>query len=117
MAKELIPPRQRLAKNLRSLAQREGYSGHEIARRTGNKIDPKTVNNMLRAAYDPRLTQVEKVANVFGMTAWQLLAYDLAERPPDSKKVVRLLENYSSAPDDGREAIVQVAEIPASKAM
>ena len=89
-------------------------SGHEIGKKA--KVDPKTVNNLLRAAFDPRLSVVEKVASAFNMTAWQLLAYDLEERPPDSKQVVVLLERFSSAPDDGRQAIMQVAEIAASKA-
>ena len=114
MSKQPVPPRQRLAKNLKVLAARRELSGHEIGKKA--KVDPKTVNNMLRAAFDPRLSVVEKVAGVFGMTAWQLLAYDLEEHPPDSKQVVQLIERFSSAPDDGRKAILQVAEIAGSKA-
>lgn len=111
MAKQRVPLRQRLAKNLRALAAPDQLSGHQIAGKA--KLDPKTVNNMLRASHDPRLTHVEKVAAVFGMEAWQLLAFDLADRPADSSKVVALLEHYTSAKDEGRAAIMQVAEIAA----
>lgn len=113
MSRERVPPRQRLARNLRVLAKRAELSGNEIGKKAG--VDPKTVNEMLKASFDPRLSKVEKIANVFGLSAWQLLAYDLEERPPDSANVVRLLEHYSSAPDDGRKAIMQVAEIAAAK--
>jgi transcriptional regulator with XRE-family HTH domain len=110
-----VPLRQRLAKNLRALAKRDGLSGHQVAAKA--KMNPKTVNNMMRAGHDPRLTHVEQVASAFGLAAWQILAMDLEQRPPDSAQVIRLLERYSSAPDDGRKAIMQVAEIAASKAL
>jgi transcriptional regulator with XRE-family HTH domain len=114
MSRERIPPRQRLAKNLRVLAAKNEMSGTEIGKKAG--VDQKTVTEMMKASFDPRLSKVEKVANVFGMTAWQLLAYDLEESPPDSAQVTRLLEHYSNAEEDGRKAIMQVAEIAADNA-
>jgi transcriptional regulator with XRE-family HTH domain len=114
MPRERIPPRQRLAKNLRVLAAKTGMSGTEIGRKAS--VDQKTVTEMMKASFDPRLSKVEKVANVFGLAAWQLLAYDLEERPPDSAQVVRLLEHYTNAEDAGRKAIMQVAEVAAEKA-
>lgn len=109
MAKERIPPRQRLAKNLRVLSKVHELSGHQIGRKAG--IDPKTVSNMMRAEFDPRMSMVDKVASVFGLAGWQLLAYDMEKHPPDSAQVARLLEHYSAAEDLGRKAIMQVAEI------
>ena len=115
MAKQPLPIRQRLAKNLRALATANELSGHEIAKKA--KLDPKTVNNMLKAGHDPRLTYVEKVAGVFGLAAWQLLAMDLESKPPDSTQIQRLLEHYSKAQDTGRKAIMQVAEIASHEAV
>lgn len=109
-----IPPRQRLAKNIRALMHMQGLGTGLIADRA--KVDPKTVNNMVNARFDPRLSQVEKIANVFGLTAWQLLAADLEGKAPDSAAALRLLEHYSNAQDDGRKAIMQVAEIASAKA-
>lgn len=109
-----IPPRQRLARNLRALMKVQGLGTGFVAERA--KIDPKSLNNMINARFDPRLSQVEKVASVFGFTAWQILAYDFEGKPPDSVQTVRLLEHYTKAQDDGRKAIMQVAEVAASKA-
>ena len=114
MPRERVPPRQRLARNLKVLAAKAGLSGAEIGKKA--KVDQKTISNMMRAAFDPRLSVVEKVANVFGMTTWQILAYDVEAHPPDSSQVLRLLERYTNAEDDGRKAIMQVAEIASAKA-
>src|SRR4051812_47814800 len=89
MPRERMPPRQRLAKNLKVLATKNELSGHQIAKKAG--VDPKTVSNMMRASFDPRLSLVEKVAGAFGLAAWQILAYDMEARPPDSAQVARLL--------------------------
>lgn len=78
-------------------------------------VDRKTINNLLNARFDPRLSLVEKVANVFGMTTWQLLAIDMEVRPPEKAQVVDLLEHFAKAEDGGRAAIMQVAEIVSSK--
>lgn len=80
------------------------------------KVDRKTLNNLLNARFDPRLTLIEKVANVFGLTTWQILATDMERRPPDSKLALTLLERYSSADETGRNTIMQVAEIASKKA-
>jgi transcriptional regulator with XRE-family HTH domain len=114
MGKPPIPPRKRLAENLKALMEVQGLSSPQVAEAA--KIGRKTMNNFLNGRFDPRLGVVEKVANVFGLTTWQLLAADLAAKPPDSKQVLRLLEHYSSAPEDGRQTIMQVAEIAARKA-
>ena len=45
-------------------------SGPAAALKAG--VDRKTVNNWINQRYDPQLTEVEAVANVFGLTAWQM---------------------------------------------
>lgn len=75
MAKNREPPSQTLAKNLRKLMRDKGLSAPEVASRA--KVDRKTVNNQLNARFDPRLTQVQAVAEVFGLTCWQLLSPDM----------------------------------------
>lgn len=114
MSKERVPPRVRLASNLKVLIEMQGLTSTQIA--NAAKVDRKTVNNLLNERFDPRLTLVEKVANVFGLTTWQMLATDLELKPPDSKLVLQLLEHYSNSEDEGRKAIMQVAEIAAHKA-
>lgn len=113
MGKSPTSPRVRLAKNLKALIQMQDLTVYQIAEVA--KVDPKTVYNLLKCAFDPRLSIVEKLANVFGLTAWQILAADMESQPGNSKQVLRLLEHYSTASEDGRKAISQVAEIAAQK--
>jgi DNA-binding XRE family transcriptional regulator len=111
MRKKRVDPRERLSKNLAALMDMQKLSAPIIANRA--KVDRKTINNIVRGRFDPRLTVVEKIANVFGMTTWQILATDLEVRKVDSEQVVRLLEDYSNAKDAGRAAIMNVAQIAA----
>ena len=113
MAKQRVPPRTRLARNLRAMLNLQGLSPITVADHA--KIDRKSMNNLLNARFDPRLSLVEKVANVFGMTTWQLLATDMEVRPPATTQVVELLEHYTKADDDGRKAVMQIAQMAASK--
>ena len=72
MAKALakpIPPRTRLAANLKVALERSQMSAPELAELA--KVDRKTVNNLLNARFDPRLSLVEKIANALGLTTWQ----------------------------------------------
>ena len=91
----------------------QGLSAPQVAEMA--KVDRKTVNNLVNSRFDPRMTLVEKVANVFGLTTWQLLAHDFEANRPDSKQVLALLEHYATAKEDGRRAILQVAEIASTK--
>jgi transcriptional regulator with XRE-family HTH domain len=113
MGKVPTTPRQRLAKNLKALIDMQDLTVYRVAEDA--KVDPKTVYNMLKGSFDPRLSIVEKLANVFGLTTWQILAVDMEAKPPDSKSALVLLEHYSTAKEDGRKAIMQVAEIASQK--
>jgi transcriptional regulator with XRE-family HTH domain len=113
MGKVPTTPRQRLAKNLKALIDLQDLTVYRVAEDA--KVDPKTVYNMLKGSFDPRLSIVEKLANVFGLTTWQILAVDMEAKPPDSKQALELLERYSTAKEDGRRAIMQVAEIASQK--
>jgi transcriptional regulator with XRE-family HTH domain len=113
MGKAPTSPRARLAKNLKALIDMQGLTVYQVAEIA--KVDPKTVYNTLKASFDPRLSIVEKLSNVFGLTTWQMLAADLEAKPPESRQVLTLLEHYSTAKEDGRKAIMQVAEIAAHK--
>ena len=112
--KSLTPPTRRYARNLKALIALHETSVAEVAERAG--VRPKQVYNLLNASHDPRLKGLEKVANVFGLSAWQMLATDLDGRPADVKRVLTLLERFSAADEAGRLAIMQVAEL-ASKGL
>jgi hypothetical protein len=115
MAKPTMPPRELLAKNLNRLIDMQALTVYQVA--ASAKVTPKTLYSMLNAGHDARLKNYEKVAGVFGLTAWQLMAVDLElVKPAAQLDVLTLLEAYSSADEAGRKAIMQVAEIAAQKA-
>ncbi len=80
------------------------------------RVIPKQVYNVLNVSHDPRIKGLEKVANVFGLTTWQMLATDLTTKPAENKQILMLLELFSDASEAGRAAIMQVAEMAAGRA-
>jgi hypothetical protein len=103
----------RYAENLKRLIDLEKIPVAKVAEVA--KVTPKQVYNFMAAGHDVRLKGIEKVANVFGLSAWQLLAVDLEANPAKNKQVLTLLELFSKADEAGQQAIMQVAEIAAQK--
>ena len=102
-------PKLALAANLKALLDAHKMSGPALAQRAG--IDRKSVNNMLNARYNPNYDNVEAVAEVFGLTGWQLILPDLHTNLPMANEVRKLLENFHRASDEGRRTILNVAEM------
>jgi transcriptional regulator with XRE-family HTH domain len=113
MEKSLTSPTQRYAKNLKRLIEMHEMTVAQVADKA--KLVPKQVYNLLNASHDPRLKGLEKVANVFGLSAWQMLAVDLDEKPGDVKQTLKLLELFSASDSSGRHTILQVADIASTK--
>lgn len=109
-----IRPIARYAKNLKTLIDMGDKTVADVARAIGKP--PKQVYNFLNGAHDPRLKGLEKVANVFGLSAWQMLAVDLTDKPAENRQILALLESFLAADEAGQAAILQVAEIAAQKA-
>lgn len=113
MAVTSISPAARFAKNLRTLIDLRGMTVAQVAEAA--RIIPKQVYNFLNVSHDPRIKGLEKVANVFALTTWQMLATDLTTVPAENKQVLTLLEHFTAADEAGRATIMQVAQIAASK--
>lgn len=113
MQKPLTSPLHRYAKNLKTLIALNEMTVIQVAEKA--HVIPKQVYNLLNASHDARLKGLEKVANVFGLSAWQMLATDLEGKPAEAKQVLRLLERFAATDESGRHTILQVAEIAASK--
>lgn len=105
-------PREVLAKNLKALMKKKDYTGPELAGKA--KVDRKTVNNQLNARFDPRPEQVDAVAKVFGLNYWDLLNPHLDVDAATNETLMRLVELYGRATDDGKESILSVAQLAAS---
>jgi transcriptional regulator with XRE-family HTH domain len=112
MQKPATSPLDRFSKNLKTLIALHEMTVAQVAEKA--RVIPKQVYNLLNGSHDPRLKGLEKVANVFGLSAWQMLAIDLEGKPAEIKQVLRLLELFTATDESGRKTIMQVAEIAAS---
>ena len=113
MQAQTTSPLHRYAKNLKALIALHEMTVIQVAEKA--KLTPKQIYNLLNANHDPRLKGLEKVANVFGLSAWQMLATDLEGKPAEAKQVLTLLERFSEADEGGRQTILQVADIASTK--
>ena len=107
-------PRHVLAENLKALLKPSKMSGPELADKA--KVDRKSVNNMLNARYDPRPDNVEAVAQVFGLTGWQLLRPGTGKNIANAAQIEGLIDSFNSASPEQRVIILQVAELAATAA-
>lgn len=107
-------PMKRYGENLKRLIEIQKIPVTKVAEEA--RVTPKQIYNFMAAGHDARLKGLEKVANVFGLSAWQMMAVDFDGSPASNRQLLALLELYSRADEAGRAAIMQVAEIAASKA-
>lgn len=106
-----VPPRKTLAVNLRLLMDARKMKAPEVARTA--KVDAKTINNMLHGRFEPRLDRVEAVAQVFGLTAWQLIIPGMAASLIADGKLQTVVESFGLTDEAGRDNIYRVAEMAA----
>lgn len=106
---EKLTPRQVLAANLKELLRIHKITAPKVAAKAG--VDPKSLNNMLHARYEPRLDLVEAVAKVFGLTGWQLIRRNLTKGMPQAVELEGLIEKYIEATPEERATILRVAEM------
>lgn len=101
-----------IAANVKSLREEAGYTQRQLAREASkrSKIDPKSISNLERGEFTPKLETIEAIAAVFGKDPWQLLRPGAIEDPLDNDGK-RLVAMYTSAPPAGRVTIMQVAEM------
>lgn len=111
MAKKRLHPRQIVAENIKTLIAANETTAPRVAEKAG--IDRKTLNNMLNGRFEPNLSNVDAVAGVFGLSAWQLLRHDLKDSLVQSQIVDQLIEDFYSASAEGREKILGIAEMAA----
>jgi transcriptional regulator with XRE-family HTH domain len=109
MSRDVVPPAYRYARNLKILLELHGMTVAEVAKKAN--VIPKQVYNLLNVSHDPRVKGLEKVANAFGLTTWQMLAFDMTDRPAENRQILELLESFAMADESGRATILRVAEI------
>jgi transcriptional regulator with XRE-family HTH domain len=102
---------QTVAANIQALIEFNKTTAPKVAEQAG--IDRKTVNNMLKGRFEPNLTNVEAVAGVFGLSAWQLLRPNLKNDLVKSSVMDRLISDFYDASEEDRGKILGVAEMAA----
>lgn len=101
-------PRQVLARNVRFLMDRQGFSEAELAKRSG--VSQKTINNILNQRVGSSLERAEAIAKVFSLPLWQLTLPELPDRFDSLGDMELVFSSWLNASDDGRKLIRMVAE-------
>jgi plasmid maintenance system antidote protein VapI len=109
MAQKNPTPGDILAHNLRHLLKATDMTGPEVARKAG--VDRKTVNNQINGRFDSQSISVERVAQVFGLHAADLLDPDFDVTRSRNDAVRDLVRMYEEADETGRHAILTVAKM------
>lgn len=102
--------RDSLARNIKALRLDAGWTQEELRIRAG--ISQKTISNMESPdkTGSPYLNNIEAVAAVFGLQAWQLLIPWLPDELARNPRLVRLVRGYAQLSDDGRETVDKIVD-------
>ena len=102
------PPRETLAKNLRFLKERFGYTDAKLGKASG--VAPKTINNMYNSRTDVQLEKVDAVAKVFGLNLWHMIMPNLPDEYENLADFDALYDDWVKSSSEGRKHILMVAE-------
>ena len=108
MAKDTRSARAILAQNLAALMARDGLSQNALARR--NRMNQKTISNILNQAKSPQLDKIEEIASAFHLEPWQLLLPDLPTNLAEGGKMNRLISAYLTCDQPARDIVNHIAE-------
>lgn len=92
-----------LAKNLKMIAEAEGYSSRSLAMKCG--MPQKTVWNMMEAEHSARLSNIESIAAGLGVSPVLLITDGLSLAALRSIKSPRMMAEYLSLPSVQRARV------------
>ena len=92
-----------LAKNLKMIAEAEGYSSRSLAMKCG--MPQKTVWNMMEAEHSARLSNIEGIAAGLGVSPVLLITDGLSLAALRSIKSPRMMAEYLSLPSVQRARV------------
>ena len=84
-----------VADNLRRSCQHQGSSTRDVATRIGGTAGQKGVWNLLNNRHSPRLSTLEPVCKVLGVSHAAVVTPDIDMRLINSGRVTRLIEQFS----------------------
>lgn len=94
-------------RNLRMLKRAFELSSKTIAERSG--VSERMVDYLLSGERTPTVDVAEQIAQVFGLSGWQMLYPNLTQDLARRGKLEKLLEAYGAASDEGKDHIEMVA--------
>jgi len=101
-------PQETLIANLKMLMSKTNMSNKEIAQKSG--VSTRMIDYILNGQRGATIETAEKLANVFGLTGWQIimpsLPYDIAK----SGALDKLIKDFSHCGDISQQYISSVAQ-------
>ena len=98
------PITQVLAENIRSLMEQSADLKTERKLEAKSKVSQKTINNMLSARHDAKISNVEKVAKAFGVSPSVLLL------PSNDVSLLAVCQVLSDMDTEGRDLLLAIAK-------
>ena len=84
-----------VASNLKRICQHQNISTRDLASRIGGTVGQKSVWNLLNNQHSPRLSTLEPVCKVLGVSHAAVVTPDIDMRLINSGRVTRLIEQFS----------------------
>ncbi len=96
-----------IVKNLISLMAEFHIDKPELSKKSG--VSPRMVSYILSGDRKPSIDVLDKLAEVLGISAWQLMIPNLHADLVKRGRLDKLIKSYASTTEDGREHIDLVA--------
>jgi transcriptional regulator with XRE-family HTH domain len=106
-----------LALNVSRLMEHHGFTQEGMAKKTG--VSQRSISNLISidSPHSPKLKTIEDVAQAFNLQTWHLL---LPDAPIDmllNSSIEKVVSNYASASQEGRDMINRVSDREAAIAV
>ena len=108
-AKQILAANLQALMNARADLKTQGKIAAKASKAGGKKVAQTSISNMLKpeSPFSPTLANVEAVASVFGLQAWQLVHPTLGDESAAGEVVARLV----TAPKKDQSLIYQILEM------
>lgn len=97
-----------LASNIREMMRATGMTKADVAKKSG--VSERMIGYILSKERSPTVDVAEALGRAFGLSGWQMIMPDLPVQLAKNGLLERLVKNYSSISEEGREYINRVAE-------
>ena len=104
-----------LSRNLDRLIHKSGLSVREVAEKAG--VSSRQISYILKHERTPTIEMVEKIAQVFKLSGWQLMLPNLDTALAFNGRLNKLIDDFAHSSPEGRDYIIHVAEKEAGYAV